>query len=451
MTDFLQLPSLKTLTVDDNGDYYQVNAVSSPSDRPACPQCGAENPYGHGSINPSFIDTPTHGKKVIIATERKRYRCRSCLKTFVEPIDDLDETYAATKRLVAYIKQRVFKDTFSKVAREVGLDEKTVRNIFAAHAQQMGKSYQFETPRVLGIDELGLLGTARCIVTNIEQQTICDLLPARTKEVITPYFQTLKNQKSVEVVTMDMWKPYKDVAQSLFPKAAVVVDKFHISKNLNDCFNDARKSIKGALLPKQKRRLNNDEVLLKMRTFDLSPEQMKTVQSWCDEFGELGHAYAAKESFMVISDQHLTKDEARREIVSWLKCLDPSVKPFFEPFLTSLSNWQEGILNGFEHRYTNAYTESMNRIIKDKVRIGRGYSFDVIRALMVYDQDAIKAGSTSLKQRVMREKRTMDFMTTSRIFYDEPREYEIVEEIVTKYYGAKISTLCDKLEAGVFE
>lgn len=450
MTDFLQLSSLKTLTVDDNGDYYQVNAVSASNERPVCHHCGAQNPYGHGSIKPSFMDTPTHGKKVIIATERKRYRCRSCAKTFVEPIADLDDTNAATKRLVAYIKQRVFKDTFSKVAREVGLDEKTVRNIFAAHAEQMGKNYQFETPRVLGIDELGLVGTARCIVTNIEKQTICDLLPARTKEVITPYFQTLRNQKSVEVVTMDMWKPYKDVAQLLFPKAAVVVDKFHISKNINDCFNDARKAIKGSLLPKQKRRLANDETLLKMRTFDLSPEQMDKVQSWCDEFGDLGHAYAAKESFMVITDQHLTKDEARREIVSWLKCLDSSVKPYFEPFLTSLANWQEGILNGFEHRYTNAYTESMNRIIKDKVRIGRGYSFDVIRALMLYDEDAIKAGSTSLKQRIRRQKSVIGF-SMSRTMYDAPREYEIVEETVTKYYGAKISTLCDKLEAGIFE
>jgi transposase len=451
MTDFLQLPSLKTITVDDNGDYYQVNAVSSTSVRPICPHCGAENPYGHGTINPSFIDTPTHGKKVLIDIERKRYRCRSCAKTFVESIADLDENNAATKRLVVYIKQRVFKDTFSKVAREVGLDEKTVRNIFAVHAEQMGKKYQFETPRVLGIDELGLLGTARGIITNIETQTICDLLPARTKEVITPYLLSLKNQNNIEVVTMDMWKQYKEVVQTIFPKAAIVVDKFHISKNLMDCFDDARKTIKRSLLSKQRRRLVHDETLLRMRTFDLSPEQMEIVQSWCNEFGELGHAYAAKESFMQITDQYLTKDEARRAIVDWLKCLDPTVKVFFDPFLTSIANWQEGILNGFEHRYTNAYTESLNRLVKDKVRIGRGYSFEVIRALMVYDQDAIKAGSTSLKQRVKREALNMNFSTTSRIMCDAPREYEIVEEVVTKYYGAKISTLCDKLEAGIFE
>jgi hypothetical protein len=37
------------------------------------------------------------------------------------------------------------------------------------------------------------------------------------------------------------------------------------------------------------------------------------------------------------------------------------------------------------------------------------------------------------------------------LMYDAPRDYEIVKELVTKYYGAKISTLCDKLEAGVFE
>ncbi|WP_199458114.1 MULTISPECIES: transposase, partial [unclassified Marinobacter] len=33
---------------------------------------------------------------------------------------------------------------------------------------------------------------------------------------------------------------------------------------------------------------------------------------------------------------------------------------------------------------TNAYTESINRLAKDKNREGRGYSFEVMRARMLY-------------------------------------------------------------------
>lgn len=36
-----------------------------------------------------------------------------------------------------------------------------------------------------------------------------DMLPSRRQDVVTTYLMTLKNRAKVEVVSMDMWNPYR--------------------------------------------------------------------------------------------------------------------------------------------------------------------------------------------------------------------------------------------------
>ncbi|WP_144410472.1 transposase, partial [Halomonas sp. A3H3] len=54
--------------------------------------------------------------------------------------------------------------------------------------------------------------------------------------------------------------------------------------------------------------------------------------------------------------------------------------------VSAISGWHEEMLTYFETDIpiTNAFTESINRLAKDKNRDGRGYSFEVMRARMLY-------------------------------------------------------------------
>lgn len=399
------------------------------------------------------MDTPSHGKKVIITIDRKRYRCRGCGKTFAEPIADIDDKCDATKRLVAYIEKKSLKTTFSAVAREVGVNEKTVRNVFTDFSANLAKNHVFETPRVLGIDEIHLVRGYRCMITNIEKKTIYDMLPKRNKEDILPYFIKLPNKETIEVVTMDMWRPYKQVVEQVLPGLPIVIDKFHIVKMANSCLEKARKGIRESLGKKERIKLMNDRFTLLKRTRQLTESQKELVSAWSDKFPEIGYAYTAKESFFDIFDSDYSIDEAKGALSAWVGCLDKTVAPYYQELLTALSNWQCEILNGFAHRYTNAYTECANRLVRDKDRIGRGYSFDVIRSLMVYDNAANSEGSTSIRSQIRRQKNIEDgfmkFMLVSS--YQNEIEYEMVDKVVTKHYGAHIPTLCAKLERGDFE
>lgn len=84
-----------------------------------------------------------------------------------------------------------------------------------------------------------------------------------------------------------------------------------------------------------------------------------------------------------------TKDEA---ILKFEKCKE-SIPSDFKPFLDvskTYTNHKKEIFNYFDMPYTNAYTESVNNIIKMIEKQGKGYSYEVLRAKVLYGTTATK-------------------------------------------------------------
>ena len=189
------------------------------------------------------MDTPMHGKRVAVHVMRQRWRCRECNGTFQQLLPEMDEKRNMTRRLVDYIQQRSLVRTFTEVADDVGVNEKTVRNVFREYVALLEEDREIETPTWLGIDELFLIRKPRCIFTNVKKRSIVDLLAKRDKLTVSKWLTNLPQKATVEVVTMDMWKPYRDAAQALLPAAKVVVDKFHVVRMANKCLDDTRKRL----------------------------------------------------------------------------------------------------------------------------------------------------------------------------------------------------------------
>jgi transposase len=64
-----------------------------------------------------------------------------------------------------------------------------------------------------------------------------------------------------------------------------------------------------------------------------------------------------------------------------------------------MPNWYDEVFAYFEQPITNAYTEAVNGVAKAMNRMGRGYSFDVIRARMLYEPKARKDGLRTVIER----------------------------------------------------
>ena len=64
--------------------------------------------------------------------------------------------------------------------------------------------------------------------------------------------------------------------------------------------------------------------------------------------------------------------------------------PEFDPLVKVLLNWTKYILNGFEGKYTNGFTEGCNNKIKVLKRIAFGYrSFENLRQRILLTQNAV--------------------------------------------------------------
>lgn len=100
--------------------------------------------------------------------KRQRYKCRKCSETFFEVLPDMDESRSVTKRLIKWIEETSLKKPFTNVAEDIGVNEKTVRNIFQYYVARLEQEQDIKTPEWLGIDEVHLLRNYRCVITDVE-------------------------------------------------------------------------------------------------------------------------------------------------------------------------------------------------------------------------------------------------------------------------------------------
>ena len=86
--------------------------------------------------------------------------------------------------------------------------------MFNDYVNALEKQVRFETPQLMGMDEIHLI-KPRGVITNIENNTVVDVLPNRNKDTIIKYLQGLKNKESIKVCAIDMWAPYRDAVKEI--------------------------------------------------------------------------------------------------------------------------------------------------------------------------------------------------------------------------------------------
>jgi len=382
--NLLNLEDWNVFHVESNEYDHRVHAEPIPTPA-ACLYCTSPNIVRYGKRDHHIMDVPTLGKRTGILVQRRRFFCHSCERTFSETLPDVDEKHDMTIRLVEYIGQQALTRPFTHVANEVGVDEKLVRLIFQEFTEKQKSLYTFITPTHLGIDEVHLANQMRCVLANVKERTIVDLLKDRNKKTVLKYLSMLENRDKIEVVAIDMWQPYYDAATIALPGAKVVIDHFHVVKMANEALDRVRKEVRASLSDRQRRTLMHDKYILLRREKDLDEKKRLILEAWINNFPLLGTAYRLKEDFF---DIWKVPDRPAAVVAfrEWKAAIPGELAPAFQPLLTALGNWHNEILNYWDHPYTTAYVESLNGLTKIANRLGRGYSFEALRAKILYSK-----------------------------------------------------------------
>lgn len=437
----LNLKGLKQVSVVETEGQYEIEATVT-GEAPVC-SCLLPNVRKNGRRKSLFFDTPMHGKKVGIWVQRQRYQCTNCHRTIYEKIPHMHPSHDMTDRLVKYIQTNGTERTFTAIAQEIGVDVQTVRGIWRTHAQKELDRLCPVTPEWMGIDELHVMHAYRGVITNVKDRTIVDMLENRKKETVVRYLVGLHDKEKIKIVTMDMWEQYREAVTMVLPWAKIVVDRFHISRMAGEAMERVRKQVMKALEDKgEALTMKGDRFLFLTGAKKLDWGNTILLESNLGRFPLLMAAWKAKEAYRAIWD-HKSRQDAEAAYDKWVAELDPTVAKAFEDLVTAMANWRTEIFNYFEHRLTNSYTEGFNAIARRMDRMGRGYSFKVLRAKLLLKYSCHKAAPPRKFSRA--NKRDEEIMrrldTKMRLLI-----HDLGPKAVSTHLGVDISTLAKWLE-----
>lgn len=117
---------------------------------------------------------------------------------------------------------------------------------------------------------------------------------------------------------------------------------------------------------------------------------------------------------------------------------------YFEDLIKAMNNCEEEIFNYFDSSITNAYTESLNHLIKTMKHVGRGYSFESLRSKILFTQGYRK---------VRKKKKFKEVeVAFSKMLIDQFQSWSQTgyEWMYEEIYGADFSTLSKAMEEGTF-
>ena len=190
-----------------------------------CPQCGQKTDRVHDYRKQKIRDMSSFGRAVTLLLRKRRYAC-VCGKRFYEKNSWLEKYQRETKRTtLAILKDCGTTASYTEIGKRYGVSGATAARRFDRLQMEAPK----KLPEVLGIDEFrGNSGGEKfhCILTDIENHRVADILPTRLERDLIDYFKKY-DRSTVKYFVSDMYKPYAEIAKTYFPGAIHVIDRYH--------------------------------------------------------------------------------------------------------------------------------------------------------------------------------------------------------------------------------
>ena len=346
------------------------------NDAAICPKCGAICENIHDEEERCVRHLDIWGKKTFLHFTSRRFKCEKCGKVFTEELPFID----AYRRQTHVFEQHVYESCLSsnrkKVADQESLSQSTVRDILKRCSSKKNCIDRMET-RVLGIDEISLKKRYKqyvLVISDIDKKCILAILPDREKKTLEKWIKDLsyRQKKSIRYVSIDMWKPYARAVQKKLPRSIVVVDRFHVMKQLNERMNQVRRRLQNQDADIKAVLKGSRWILVKNRS-DLSSKEESCLCKILDNCQELRQLYLLKEEFRTIFEKINDREKAEKFLFAWKrKCLATGNR-YLIKFVGTLENWWKEILNYFIERVSNGYVEGQNNAIRNIIRRAFGY------------------------------------------------------------------------------
>ncbi len=172
-----------------------------------------------------------------------------------------------------------------------------------------------------------------------------------------------RKPKDVKFMSMDMAKQFKAGAKEYFPKAKIILDRFHLMKNVNEALNNVRKRTYRELDEEKKEGIGKIMYTLLYNADNLPEKHEGRMKNIRMVLPELAVAYDLKEEFRLVFE-HKTRKGGKEAFEKWYgRVLESGIKELIKK-AESMMERLDDILPWFTHRISNGGAEGLNNKIQ---------------------------------------------------------------------------------------
>ena len=350
---------------------------------PLCPHCQGQMikyDFQRASTIP-ILDIK--GMPTVLKLKKRRFQCKSCKRVSISETKLVKKNCQISQPVRQKITQfHTEKLTNTAIARRLHISVSVIQRQLESFTVKEDYS---QLPEVLSIDEFSRnKGQLAFIAQDFKTRNIVTVLDNNRQTTIKNYFYRYprKVREAVKVITVDMSGSYIPILKQLFPKAKIVLDRFHIVQHLSRAMMATRITIMKQfektslpyramknhwrILQKDSRKLSHKRFYSKTFRQTLSPQEIieKTLQ-----FSEELRYYYDLYQLFLFHFQEKNTDHFMALIDENL----PLVNPAFATVFKTFKKYKEYIKNALELPYSNAKLEATNKLIKDIKRQAFGF------------------------------------------------------------------------------
>jgi len=266
----------------------------------------------------------------------------------------------------------------------------TVTAIINRGVAELLDERRLQTLYRIGVDEICYRHPHRylTIVGDHDTGTVVDIRPGRSEQSLTDFYAAQPDSmlKQIQVVSMDVSKPYISATRSKVPEAIICFDGFHImqwiNRALDRVFSEAAAGPDKVHMSSAQWRTTR--WALRTGENKLTDDKRELVNQIAKRNRHVGRAWALKEQARDLYRYDHEPGVARGKLKAWITAAKRSRIPAFIALGKRLAVYFDAILAAIELGISNALAESINA----KIRLinARGYGHHSAETLtsMIY-------------------------------------------------------------------
>jgi len=336
-----------------------------------CPICGKRSKCLHSYLKERKIFHKLWGdKKIFLVGRKRRWRCKSCGRVFTESWPAVNKWARKTEEAEGEILKLLRDNSFNKLEERWDISDGVARRVISKLKAEPNWVEERQQKKIrLGVDEHSFRGRELVItITNLSKRQVKAILPDDRQETLRNFLLRIPEEVRLKIVEVciDMKPAFVEVIKEVLPHTKIVIDHFHVIQDANRRVDDARrieqeavkKTIKKWVFVKGVERLDDYGKNLLQSYFTKYP----LLKEWHWGKEQLRNVYKAK-----------SKEEAHELLMRIIRSFEEHDDAAMNDWGKTLRRWKEYILNYFDHKTTNSYTEGAHTKMKFLKRMSYGF------------------------------------------------------------------------------